>query len=299
MSAPAFSDDVEHQLERWPAKARQRLVECLEDAASELQREFIQRAVAAGHSPAELHAFADEIRGQTDSELYDACTLGGRHDFTVEQLLRAESDPLYAFELNGHTLSPEDDGPAMLPVSPAPLADTRQVSPVEAALRRKVVRFDATSGEPISSPGRMGVLKGPPPAPAVGARAVSSGSGLEEAANDASRALGVSWRDAEVDVPGGLSLAEAVRAGSAALTEGLTLALWVGPRVREPRRAVIALQLNRSGTTRAWQLYDPLSGETVWAHEADLQAGHELPFVDKANRRVTRILLPTARFSHW
>ena len=48
MSAPAFSDDVEHQLERWPAKARQRLVECLEDAASELQREFIQRAVAAG-----------------------------------------------------------------------------------------------------------------------------------------------------------------------------------------------------------------------------------------------------------
>ena len=106
-----LSNEVREHLERWPAKERALFLELLEDAPSELQREFLQRTVAAGHSPPEVHAFADALRSMSDAEAFVACTLeaDAPDGYTVVQLLRAEADPLYAFELKGGELSPNEE----------------------------------------------------------------------------------------------------------------------------------------------------------------------------------------------
>ena len=45
-------------------------------------------------------------------EAYEACTLNesAPDDYTVSQLLRAEADPLFAFELMGGTIEPNEEG---------------------------------------------------------------------------------------------------------------------------------------------------------------------------------------------
>jgi len=73
--------------------------------------------------------------------------------------------------------------------------------------------------------------------------------------------------------------------------------LGIGPAPGQTRRLVLALQLNASGKSRAWELYDPLSGELVWANEKDFLARTELPFANKANRRLTRVALPSSHRS--
>jgi hypothetical protein len=107
-----LSPEARDKLERWAPNQRQLLAELLEDAGTDLQREFLDRAIAAGHTPAEVHAFADELRGMDDDEAFTACTLDADapEGYTVNQLLRAEADPLYAYELKGGTLSPAEEG---------------------------------------------------------------------------------------------------------------------------------------------------------------------------------------------
>ena len=48
---------------------------------------------------------------------------------------------------------------------------------------------------------------------------------------------------------------------------------------------------------RAWQIYDPFSGELYWVNEGDLLQRTELPFSIKTNRRITRIALPLVKVS--
>lgn len=294
MKRRVLSPEAEEQLERWPAQARKRLGEAFEDAASEVQCEFIQRSVAAGHSPAEIQAFADEIRALDDEALFEKCTLrAGRDDFTVEQLLRAEGDPLYAFELNGGELSPAEEAP--LPTV-APLKASAFMQPVqmlERSFSRPKPQFEA------ESQGARAEVKPSGSGASFAAAIRQPISPFQDAVNELSRSLGVTWREFELDVDGGQSTEDAVRKGSAALQLGLPVAVWVGSRPGDHRRAIVALQLNVSGSNRAWQLYDPLSGEVVWANEADLLNRNELPFVDKANRRLTRVALPSSRMTAW
>ncbi|HVE87741.1 MAG TPA: hypothetical protein VND93_33015, partial [Myxococcales bacterium] len=79
-------------------------LELLEDAGSELQREMLNRAVATGHSPTELHSFGDSIRGISDQQLFRLCTppedMPARTPEQMEIRLRAEADPILAFRLN-------------------------------------------------------------------------------------------------------------------------------------------------------------------------------------------------------
>ena len=128
--AHQLSPEASDVLAQWTQRARLLFDELLDDAGSDLQRELLQRAVAAAHSSAEVHAFADELRGLSDEEAYEACTLDSDapEDYTVAQLLRAEADPLFAFELKGGTIEPNEDlheGTAEIPV-PGPIARQAQ-----------------------------------------------------------------------------------------------------------------------------------------------------------------------------
>ncbi|MDP1826215.1 MAG: hypothetical protein Q8L48_23310 [Archangium sp.] len=299
-----LSDEAQEQLAQWPPRARKLFDELLDDAGSDLQREFIQRAVAAAHSPAEVHAFADELRSLSDEEAYEACTLHDEEpkDYTVSQLLQAEADPLFAFELMGGTIEPNEDesSPGFVPPRPAPTLELETQTPLD-ALAAAVSKKKSSDSFEAESPGARpkkldwNDLQHMKPAQAKKDPGPASSGGqrfLENLLAEATRGLSIAWKEQDVDVPGGLSMADALSSAAGALARGIPVPCAVGPNPGDHRRFIVLMQLNTSGKSRAWQLYDPFSSELLWANEGDLLAKAELPFANKMNRRLTRIVLP-------
>ncbi len=306
MSHP-LSPEAEEQLSRWPGRARALFAELLEDAGTDLQREFLLRAVAAEHTPAEVHAFADALRALSDEEAYEACTLhdDAPEDYTVAQLLRAEADPLYAFELRGGALEPTDDlwyrglthrRPAEPPRTLELELSHHDVVAAAVASKRSSDSFEAESPGARVKPALdwNALPSAAPPEPRKDAGPSTAGGVrfLESLLGEATRALHLSWKEHDVDVPGGLSMADAIASAAGALSRGIPVPCAVGPKPGDHRRFIVLLQLATSGKTRAFQLYEPFSSELLWANEGDLLAKAELPFANKMNRRLTRIVLP-------
>lgn len=287
-----LSNEVREHLERWPPRERALFVELLEDAPSELQREFLQRTVAAGHSPPEVHAFADALRSMSDAEAFVACTLeaDAPDGYTVVQLLRAEADPLYAFELKGGELSPgemesaEWQVPARLATEPPPPSDPAWTLPYTPGAVRTLGLTDlgtSSGGAFIPRRTTTGSIEAP-----LGSAIVA------DLLNEATRALGVAWREVTVDDVGGNPLEDLLGPIAEALGRGVVVPVAVGPSPGHHRRFCVCLQVATSGKARAFQLYDPFGHELVWANEGTLLSRTELPFADKANRRITRVVLP-------
>ena len=297
------SEEANDQLAQWPARARALFEELLDDAGSDLQREFIQRAVAAAHSPAEVHAFADELRSLGDEEAYEKCTLdeSAPDDYTVAQLLRAEADPLFAFELRGGRIEPNEDqsSPGFIPPrKKAPdTIELEALDPVAVAVRKKK-SSDSFESEPVGARSRKldwNELPSARPAEQKKEAGPASSHGtrfLENLLAEATRGLSLSWKEQDVDVPGGLTMADALASAAGALSRGIPVPCAVGPAPGVHSRFIVLMQVHASGKSRAWQLYDPFSSELLWANEGDLLAKSELPFANKQNRRLTRIVLP-------
>ena len=274
--------ELEELLDGWTVQERRIFFEVLEDAATELQRELIQRAAAARHTAAEIHAFADEIRGMTDGEIFDACTPDSSATVTVAQRLRAQVDPLYALEVNGRKLSPrfeDDPGPAYATGTNRPRPQLFRTPP---ALTMPVPSaFEPSSRE-------LGSSRGDPPTP----RATTSGR--ESRFSEAVRGLGVQLREYRVDEAGALTLEKGLELAARALAAGTPVVATLGRKAGELTRCVLMLQEKPVGSTRAFQLHDPFTGETVWANERDLLGRSELPFSAKMYRRITALTLPAA-----
>jgi len=304
----ALTEEAQGRVHAWPQRAQALFKELLEDAVSELQREFIQRSVVAGHTPAEVHAFADELRALSDAQAFDACTLGDRTSgYTVDQLLRAESDPLYAFELRGGRLSPGEEGPwspIAGEVSGGALtsADIPPEPDFLMKLKAKAERFQADAPKDAPRPkdkrliGESRVEHTPQPAvKAVAPAALGGGATnrlLEDLLNEATRPLGVTFREHDVDTAAGLTLEKALESAAGPAMRGVPIPVTLGPAPGSHVRFAILLQAQTSAKTRAWQLFDPMTQELVWANEGDLLARAELPLSNKQLRRLTRIALP-------
>jgi hypothetical protein len=314
----ALSEEAREKLGAWPAKSRELFKELVEDASTEMQRELLQRAVAAGHTPAEIHAFADELRVLPDEEAFDACTLDAAapEGYTVVQLLRAEADPLYAYELKGHTLSPADEvsgqaSPMSLPYVVPPTSfrarpnfDSGSKPTVARAGAPAGFASDGASGRhkridpndlgesvdavPRARPSSGPVAAVPPASPVAGARL------MEDLLNDAARGLGVTFKEQDVD-DALLSLETALGTAATAVARGLPVPVALGPALGQHRRLALLLQTSMSTGKRAWQIYDPHSAELYWVSETDLLSRSELPFAIKTNRRITRIALPIVK----
>ena len=283
-----LSEEGKDALERWTPKARALLEELVEDAGSGVQVELLARAVASGHTPAEVHAFADAVRALSDEESWAACTLEAAPpgDLTIAQLLRAEADPLYAYELQGGRLDPSEleDAELLAPLAP-PMAAAPRAAPLAPMRTGRKDVHDLGGDLSVATAPAASAPRGASPAQKF----------LEDLAAEATRPLNLGWREQELDVEGGLSLDEALPAVVAALQRGLPVPCAIGPRPKDSRRLALFVQLNVSGKTRAFQLYDPLSGELAWTNEGDLLARTELPFANKANRRLTRLVLPLSK----
>lgn len=282
----ALGEQARTQLEGFSRKAQALFAELHEDAGSELQQELLQRALAAQHSPAELHAFADALRGLSDAEVFAACTLDADapSGYSVAQLLRAESDPLFAYQLKGGQLSPSQEA------SPAPPSAPPQGPPPASPWDSKPGRGRQELGAsaeavPRAAPKPISALSAAVPRPVAGAL-------FEDLVNAAVYPLGLSFREHELDT-GALTLEAALPRVAEALKRGWPVPAAIGPGAGKSARLVLLLQLSVSGARRAYQLLDPLSQELVWANEGDLLARTELPFSNKQHRRLTRLALPT------
>jgi hypothetical protein len=183
------------------------------------------------------------------------------------------------------------------PPPPETAVSSPSLDPVIAALSKKKPSFEAESRGVVRPKTDWSDLSPQP----TSALRLEKGNGpssgpttrfLEGALNEATRALQLSWKESDIDLPGGLSLSDAIASALGALTRGIPLPAVIGPRAGEHRKFIVILQTSTSGKSRAWQLHDPQTGETLWANENDLLAGNELPFNNKANRRLTRIVLP-------
>ncbi len=311
-SADFLQTESDARLEGWRASERSLFEELMQDARSALQRELLLRVVAARHTPAEVHAFADEIRPLDDAQLYAACTVDPRtvrrtrtgEEMTVAQRLRAEADPLYAFELQGRRLSPrleDDPGPAYEAEGGRPRPGFR-APPALFATPAESTSFEASLARGSPLRGReLGASREAPSYTRTGGQkvergtAASAGSGPLAPLDAAVAGLGLSFRDEPVD-GGKLTLEKALELAARALEGGFVVPASLGRKAGESGRQVLLLQVvtTPAKRTRAFQLHDPFSGETVWANERDLLARTELPFASKQWRRITRVFLPVA-----
>ncbi len=284
------------ELARWSDRDRRLFAELMQDAGSELQRELLRRATAAGHAAAELHAFADELRGMSDEEAYRACTLLDRslaatHDApaSLAARARAEADPVAAFEWNGHRLDPRlaEDGP-----------DERGASPSDRALHHAL----APNSRPPTQPSlneASGLRRGRVQRPVdpffeggfTGSGAHVEGRIAEELFNLAVRPMRLLFREQAIDGPG-LKLERALEGAHAALRRGVPVPIILGSAVGDFRRYALMLQVWTGAKGRAFQLHEPTSQETIWVGEAELLSRVELPFSNRAHRRITAMALP-------
>ncbi len=283
MSSRTLSRDALSQLTRWTPRAKKLLNDLLNDAPSGMQKELLQRSVAAGHTPNEIHKFANRLRVLSDEEAFTACTLeiDAPREYSVTQLLQAEADPYFAFELKGSFQEVTAGKP------PRSLgAATREKL---AALKKGLGSLlgDASDDELTVRPSPSEVTKS--------ASAAVPSLTLEPLLDQATQAHDLSWHEVEVDVAENMKLEAAVIAGYRALRTGLPVAMALGPEAGQTARFIVALQLNVSARSRAWQLFDPFSNELTWVNEKDLLSRKALPFSDKSLRRITRIALPTRR----
>lgn len=281
----------------WPRRDQILFAELMEDAPSEIQREMLWRALSAGHSAAELHAFGDALRPLSDREVFEACTLAGRHGraVPVADRLQAEADPVFAFVQNGHPLTPR--GSERGPSFPALTSERMRAArlppgmmlepPVAPVVPRRVLEDARGSEAPARRPAPREPSEGPSPPPGSGA-----GRFAEDLFNEAVKPLGLSFVEEAVDV-GGLSLEEALAEGARALLHGVPLPVVLGRAPGDFRRYALLLQVQSAGSSRAFQIHDPFIPETVWAHERDLLGRTELPLSNgKVHRRITAIALP-------
>jgi hypothetical protein len=272
----ALSEEARERLSEWPRDHRGRFEELIEDAASDLQREMLQRAVSCGHSLSELHAFADALRAMTDAEVYDACTLSwnsGLQDSVVARL-RAEADPLYAFSANGNALSPREDTPSLpLRHVSAQLLVPPEVSNVVPTRKRAAVRdLGASPDDPGTTTGLNGAL-------------------AEDLLNASLRGLGIRLSERAVDGPS-FPLERALELAAAALERGIPVPVVLGPKAGDHARYALLLQAAPVGSGRAFELHDPTADETVWVNAGDFMNRKELPLSNKTLRRITAIALP-------
>lgn len=289
--ADVLSDEARERLSRWPPKSRRLFDELMEDAPTSLQRELLQRAVAAGHTPAEVHAFADELRALTDGEAFDACTLDaeGPEEYTVAQMLKAEGDPLFAFQLNGGSLSPREEPPEL----------KRSVSgenPLPPWAKPRKLAFDQQS-----SNGRGRRVDGRELGASAGAEpelTVSKGlSLLDDWLNEAVRPRGLTFREHALDVEGSLSLEAAIPKMVEALKKGIPVPVAMGTAKLQVRRLGMVLQVSGANRRNVFQLYDPFAPEVVWVNEQDLVGRADLPFKHQLVRRLTHVALPQWRLA--
>lgn len=264
--ADAVLDAVADRLELWRDGERARLTAMLKYAGSDVKRELIRRAVAAGQSAIALQEFADALRPLSDSEAVAAVTIIPSDESTPAQALALQADPLSALK-------------SMRKLPMAPAGSVGNAPPRYDYTRAPSVRDLGHSGR--AAPARTGKAAAPDS---------QSVSDLAERLGLAMEPMAVRYEPQSTRADDGGSLADAVDRAAVALKKGWTVPFVVQDGGRE--EWALAVQMLGSRGQRAFYFLNVRTGAHAWAHERDLLMRGEVPLAGWEGRRIVRVLVP-------
>jgi hypothetical protein len=234
----------------------------LKDAGSDTERAFILKALASGHSLAEVTTFAGTIKGMTDAWLIQNLnvlqitsttdTAGGAgiiQQFgnscgpTSVQVLRAEADPIYALSLN----------------SAGPVGQASQTGVTNPTSIPNTV----TAGEQgtiLSSHAAAGTGNAPSDRASPG-----GGAWVESDMNARKQATGVEYKRRDID--DGISVDQALAILTINLGMGIDVPIVVGSGPGSFAHYVVVVRKDGA----RYQIHDVWAGQTVWRTATDFR----------------------------
>jgi hypothetical protein len=244
-------------------EADQKAVKALMDSTkSEAEKQYLLKGVAAGHTAAELQAFAKKVEGKDEKWMRDNLSVTGSStgtgvkqqwsqscNATAAQAVKAQMDPLYALKL--HEENPkldqadEDDGTKMNPK----LAEEQRAG-LESEYKGSVASAKGSKGEAVKRKGGGG-----------------SGRWADDLLNNQSDTTGVTYAT-EKDP----KIADAMKSIDSGVGKGQPVPIVIGNSAGEYGHYVVVTGMTK-GPPKQYTIHDPGSGTTVVRTEADLSGG--------------------------
>jgi len=246
----------------------------LSGAGSDTERAFILKALASGHTLAEVSTFAGTIKGMTDAWLIQnlnvlqitsgADTGGGSgiiQQFgnscgpTSVQVLRAEADPIYALSLN--SAGPVGQASPTAVTNPASIPNTVTAGEQGAILTAHAAAKTGSAPVNRASPG--------------------GGAWVEADMNARKQATGVEYKRRDIDSD--LSVDQALAILTINVGMGIDVPIIVGSKAGDFAHYVVVVRKDGN----RYQIHDVWAGQTVWRTAADFRTGRlNLPSNHKA-----------------
>jgi outer membrane protein OmpA-like peptidoglycan-associated protein len=233
----------------------------LDQAGSDDERQYLYKALAAGHSIDEIDEFANRIRGQDAEWLQNNLRLTGNSEgrgiqqqwshscnATTVQAVMGEMDPIYALQIH-------DENPNFGEVNDADATDR---NPNLAEDQREMLE-SAYTGTKFGAHSGVAADRGDP--------ASGQGRWADDLLNDRSDTTGLHYTPQLV--PEDLDIEEAIDHINTAVDQGMPVPIVIGNGPQQYTHYVLVT--GRSGNE--YTIHDPWTGDTVTRSEDDLRNG--------------------------
>ncbi|HEY7115810.1 MAG TPA: hypothetical protein VH475_04435 [Tepidisphaeraceae bacterium] len=248
----------------------------LVQAGSDHERQYLQKALAAGHTVDEVSTFADEIRGKSDAWMQQNLRLTGNANGAAglsqqwndscgpatAQVLRGEMDPIYS-------LSMRQGDTDIHAVDPRPNAT--YIDQIVGIITGHPVgdhKLAAEEKSILENGGGVAVERG---------QAGGAGMNFAQAFNSMTQWTGVTYIRHNVTTDTGRK--DALAKLDADLAAGIPGALRISSDDTNSGGHAVAVTGSIDGPPKQYVLHDPWDGKTVYVKASDLQAGNIIPTI--------------------
>jgi peptidoglycan hydrolase-like protein with peptidoglycan-binding domain len=241
-----------------------KFVELLQEAGSEAERQYLYKALAAGHPIAAIDTFATRIRGQDAQWLQDHLRLTGSTtgtgiqqqwshscNATTVQAVQGELDPIYALQVH-------DDNPNFGQVDDS---DATHFNPNLAEQQRSMLESTYT-GTKFGSHSGVAANRGN--------AAGGSGRWADDLLNSLSASTGMQYTPQIIGTD--ITLDQAITRIDSALTQGIPVPIVIGNGPNQFTHYVL-MTSKSDGPPKTYTIHDPWSAQTLTKTEDELKNG--------------------------
>jgi hypothetical protein len=234
----------------------------LSSAGSDTERAFILKALASGHTLAEVTTFAGTIKGMTDAwliqnlnvlQIASGTDTGGGAGIiqqfgnscgpTSVQVLRAVADPIYALSLN--SAGPVGQASQTAVTNPATIPNA-----VTAGEQSTILTTHATAGTGNAPSDRA---------------SPGGGAWVESDMNSRKQATGVEYK--RRDIGDGVNVDQALAILTVNVGMGIDVPIIVGSKAGDFAHYVVVVRKDGN----RYQIHDVWAGQTVWRTATDFR----------------------------
>jgi hypothetical protein len=260
----AQGERADATLKKLPEADQKEVQALMDNAKSEAEKQYLLKGVAAGHSAAELKAFAKKIEGKDEKWMRDNLSVTGSSkgtgvkqqwsmscNATAAQAVKAQMDPIYALKL--HEENPELDQ--------ADNADATAKNPKLAQEQKDMLTSNYT--------GARGPMSGGGAVPRSGPAA--AGRWNDDLLNNNSDSTGITY--APKDVGAGMSVNDAIGKIDSGTGRGQPVPIVIGDNGANKNAHYVLVTGMGKGPPKQYTIHDPGSGQTVVRTEDDIKNG--------------------------